>query len=72
MAPVTLDGKLLMQQLWAENVDWDEEIPTNQRERWRKIANEIRSLHKNAIPRCVSKISVESKQFTISCFCDAS
>ena len=41
LSPVTIQAKLLLQQLWQRNVEWDEPLPQPLQDQWVSIATEI-------------------------------
>lgn len=40
LGPIITLAKLLMQETWKENIDWDHELPANILNRWNKLKNE--------------------------------
>ena len=67
--PITIKGKMLIQQAWVSNVDWDETLPEDILQRWETVASEFSMLHTVPVPRKVGEVS-DSYQLHI--FCDAS
>ncbi|XP_050665163.1 uncharacterized protein LOC126965568 [Leptidea sinapis] len=53
VAPVTLLGKLIIQSLWSEHIDWDEKPPQKIVSLWRQIESELHVLETVKIPRFV-------------------
>ncbi|XP_030757297.1 uncharacterized protein LOC115883123 [Sitophilus oryzae] len=51
IGPVVVTAKLFMQEIWAAKLDWDEELPTNLRERWVLFSNSFIHLRSLQIPR---------------------
>ena len=51
LSPVTIQAKLLLQQLWQKNVQWDEPLPQPLQKRWISIATEIQLATKISISR---------------------
>lgn len=49
--PVTIRGKLLIQDLWKENLTWDNPVSDSFVERWESISNDINSLSDFAVDR---------------------
>ena len=43
--PVTVQGKILMKQIWSMNIEWDEEIPDELKSKWYKIESDFVKLH---------------------------
>ena len=73
-SPTILKGKLLLQTLWSQNLDWDEEIRDEDYLEWKSIQKDLEEIRKCKIPRCVTstKHSTENNKYTLTCFCDAS
>ncbi|XP_058449407.1 uncharacterized protein LOC131429350 [Malaya genurostris] len=67
---VIVSAKIFVQQLWAMNLSWDEELPAKQRDWWFNLRNEITKLAELQIPRRV--IANTEHRFALHCFCDAS
>ena len=70
--PITVKTKIMMQQLWKQNVKWDEILPKNVKESWIKWLNELSHLElvEIVIPRPYFKDNVNDIQFHV--FCDSS
>ncbi|XP_058448630.1 uncharacterized protein LOC131428600 [Malaya genurostris] len=47
-----IHGKILIQDLWRAKTGWDESIPVNLRDKWRRWTELFRSLDQISIPRC--------------------
>ncbi|XP_068735663.1 uncharacterized protein [Montipora capricornis] len=67
-SPVTLNGKLFLQELWKNELDWDETLSELQQQQWYKIQDDHTPLSSIPVPR-YSGIGTENKLF---CFTDAS
>ncbi|XP_048587404.1 uncharacterized protein LOC125570185 [Nematostella vectensis] len=52
ITPISIRAKILIQDLWKLNVDWDEPLNGEIRTRWLSIAQEIRQSTNLTIPRC--------------------
>ena len=52
LAPVTLKGKQILQQMYKDKLDWDSPVPDNVRPEWEKWRQEIIELKKLEIQRC--------------------
>lgn len=52
IAPVTLKGKQILQQMCKDKLDWDSPIPEYIRPQWEKWRQEITELEKLEIPQC--------------------
>ncbi|XP_062711167.1 uncharacterized protein LOC109417082 [Aedes albopictus] len=66
--------KILLQEVWRANVDWDEQIPDNLFEKWRDWLRLLPELEKLRIPRCYRQVvsSLEAASIEMHVFVDAS
>ncbi|XP_065076520.1 uncharacterized protein LOC135700058 [Ochlerotatus camptorhynchus] len=66
--------KILLQEVWRANVQWDESIPENLFERWRDWVRLLPELEQLRIPRCYRQIvtSTEAATIEMHVFVDAS
>ena len=51
IAPSTLEPKLNIQELWRRNVDWDDELPSELKQRWEEWKKTLQDLPSMEIPR---------------------
>ena len=51
IAPVTIQAKILLQDLWKKRVHWDEPLEESLQNRWNNIVKEIRDATELVIPR---------------------
>ncbi|XP_069126383.1 uncharacterized protein [Argopecten irradians] len=42
LSPVSIRGKIFMQELWKHNYTWDQELPENVTEKWKIVSDELR------------------------------
>ncbi|XP_058816162.1 uncharacterized protein LOC131679450 [Topomyia yanbarensis] len=70
LGPVVMNAKMFVQQLWAENLPWDNELSEEQSLWWKKYRTDIHHLQSVEIPRRV--LVNASRQYSLHCFCDAS
>lgn len=70
ICPVVVKAKNLMQELWKQNIGWDESVPTNVVNDWQKIKNEICILNEISIPRWI--FYEPNHEIELHGFCDAS
>ncbi|XP_055604341.1 uncharacterized protein LOC129752591 [Uranotaenia lowii] len=70
VAPVVVLGKLLMQGVWNEKIDWDEKITTELVPQWEQFCEAINSVGMLRIPRQV--VAPMAIRFEIHGFADAS
>ncbi|KAK7933319.1 hypothetical protein WMY93_004215 [Mugilogobius chulae] len=52
VAPFTLSGKSILQDLCRRGIDWDDPIPENMRTRWEEWKRGLQSLNSVSVPRC--------------------
>ena len=68
LSPITIVGKLLMQDIWREHHGWDELLPAHITERWEIIAPEFNKMNSIEIPRS----ELRSGNISLHAFADAS
>jgi hypothetical protein len=72
-APVTLKGKLLLQELWANGFDWDNVIADIKLiQKWLSVESDISSIIQHQIPRHIHEVQGKTKKYRLLCFTDAS
>ena len=52
LSPITVRAKLLIQELWQKNMDWDEPLDQPTTSKWNYIADDLQKAVKTTIPRC--------------------
>ncbi|XP_048747853.2 uncharacterized protein LOC125660050 [Ostrea edulis] len=73
IAPVTIQGKLILRDLISGTVDWDEPLSENHRVQWEQWKNSLKACENLFIPRAYSPISLrKAVRVEIHTFCDAS
>ena len=73
ISPVSLKGKIILQQLSRLRLGWDDPIPDYERQKWRDWLNVLPSLKEVSIPRCVRLFtSTTPVQHDVHIFSDAS
>jgi hypothetical protein len=71
VSPYVIKGKMIMQEVWASGVDWDEQIPQElEKKAWEWIS-EISELAQAKVPRCL-QLSEKICSFELHTFGDAS
>lgn len=70
LGPIILRGKRIIQDLWKENVDWDEEIPMFLKEKWLKFNFELKKINEIFIDRWIGTSEINDIQ--LHGFSDAS
>lgn len=68
-SPVTIKGKLLMQEAWKLKIDWDDSLPEEVKNEWRSLQTELKELQQVSLPRATA---CENEGCTLHVFCDAS
>ena len=70
IAPLTVRAKMLVQELWIQKFNWEQELPPELRDHWQQLIKELRQISTIKIPRCV--ITLHTVHLELHCFCDAS
>ncbi|XP_070511538.1 uncharacterized protein [Cardiocondyla obscurior] len=70
MGPLIIVAKLIMQETWQAQVEWDETLSPDLHHRWSSFREQLQILRGARVPRWVG--SEASKQVQIHGFCDAS
>lgn len=71
VSPCTLHAKVLMQRIWEQGINWDEEVCDDIKQDFEKFFNDLPNLSNLKIPRWV-KISSNTLPVTLFGFSDAS
>lgn len=71
IAPFLINGKIIMQKLWSQEIDWDQILPTELHTEWETYYKSLPRLNELRIPRNVTPDN-QSEQFEIFGFGDAS
>ena len=69
VTPVTFYGKVFLQELWKQGLQWDEPLLEHLHDEWKEILLKLRPLMTLKIPRFVGNVS---KLCELLVFCDAS
>ena len=73
LSPVTIRSKILIQQLWEENFEWDETVTENLSEKWTQLAKDIENATEFIFQRYYfSNTSTNTSPPTLHIFTDAS
>jgi hypothetical protein len=62
LGPVIIRYKIFIQQLWLRQISWDEELPHDLQETWKKQYRRLPALNNISIPRLVK---IKGKMTTI-------
>jgi len=71
LSPVTIQAKILMQDLWRSGISWDDPLPPEHTNRWQKIVEDLQGTSKVIIPRLYFTPS-HSQPEELHVFADAS
>lgn len=72
IAPTTVCMKILLQRVWEAHVEWDETVPEELQENWRRWRSELNSLLGRSIPRCYFPRHIKVASTQLHGFSDAS
>ena len=70
LCPVILLGKVLLQNLWKKQLDWDDELDMADQTEWSDVKMDLACIGQVEMKRCIRE-SGESK-YHLVCFCNAS
>ncbi len=71
-SPVTIKARIALQDVWkAKQFDWDDPLPDDTSETWKKLFKEIESLKNVVFPRCLQPTEVSGPS-ELHVFSDAS
>ena len=65
--PVTLRAKLMLQSLWKEGLEWDDELSVERIDVWKNIETDLKKISEVKVPRYIGNGTCQ-----LLCFCDAS
>lgn len=70
LGPVIITAKILLQEIWSENLDWDDILPKQILLKWQCLKQQLKHLAKFQIPRYIIETNVEIVELHV--FSDAS
>ncbi|XP_071639832.1 uncharacterized protein [Temnothorax longispinosus] len=70
LSPVTISGRILVQELWSSGLDWDDELPPVLLAKWKQFMCQLQEASSFTFPRWIGLNQIDS--FEIHGFCDAS
>ncbi|KAH9634757.1 hypothetical protein HF086_013617 [Spodoptera exigua] len=73
LAPITLQAKLLFQNLWndsCQNIGWDDNVPDSIEKEWRQIKSDLPNIKFITLPRWIKYEN--NSTIELQAFCDAS
>lgn len=68
ISPVIVQAKLILQEVWKLQLDWDTEVPETIASKWRDFAEKLEAVNNIRIPRCIGRYNISF----LCGFCDAS
>ena len=71
-SPIVLCPRILLQESWAENLSWDDEVSTNIKVKFLKWLDELKELNQMQVPRCLFGDINDNDKVSLHTFCDAS
>ena len=57
ISPVTVEAKLMFQQMWTTGTDWDDEVPDDIQQRWKLWLHNLEEAREIEIPRYVGMVN---------------
>ncbi|GFW90678.1 integrase catalytic domain-containing protein, partial [Trichonephila clavipes] len=72
ISPFTARMKCLLQDLWKEEIQWDDPLPTHIEKEWKKWSEELPYLRNLKIPRLVLESTLLEDYVELHSFCEAS
>jgi hypothetical protein len=70
ISPVTISGKILIQELWSSGLDWDDRLPPGLLKKWCEFRDQLQEASSFTFPRWIG--FNPSDHFEVHGFCDAS
>ncbi|XP_036150329.1 uncharacterized protein LOC118648147 [Monomorium pharaonis] len=71
VGPILTRAKLIMQETWVSDLDWDEPLTDNLRKAWDAYVEDVRGVGSIRVPRRVIQCP-NAMRFCLHAFCDAS
>ncbi|XP_044749148.1 uncharacterized protein LOC123309880 [Coccinella septempunctata] len=68
----TIKAKILMQDIWRTDLNWDEDLNENLLKTWKKWMDELAKIAEVRIPRCYSLQIPIARNIELHTFCDSS
>lgn len=70
--PVIVTAKLILQEVWKSQLDWDSPVPAIIADQWSIFVNQLPKLNSIHIPRCVIDTEISHRSVLLCGFSDAS
>ena len=71
-SPVTLRGKLFLQELWNQRLSWDEHLSEENKCQWNTIQEDLKQLEISQFPRYIGLEPTNKSDNQLLVFCDTS
>ena len=71
-SPVTLRGKLFLQDLWNQKLSWDDHLSEENKSAWNVIKADLKQLATSQFPRYIGLEKTDKSYNQILVFCDSS
>ena len=72
LSPLTVQSKILVQELWKDQYGWDEVLPVSVQTKWRKWLQDVEVLEQVEVSRRYFSSLPDPPKKEIHAFCDAS
>lgn len=72
LSPLTVQSKILVQELWKDQYGWDEVLPVSAQTKWRKWLQDVEVLEQVEVSRRYFSSLPDPTKKEIHAFCDAS
>ncbi|XP_071057554.1 uncharacterized protein [Onthophagus taurus] len=70
LAPVVIKAKILIQELWLQELEWDQSVPDQVKHPWLQFQEELKALEEINLPRWIK--TRKGSKVELHGFCDAS
>lgn len=72
IAPFIVHAKIILQEIWKANINWDEKITEDLNVEWNKWKSGLKNLENFSVPRCYTPVLWTASSVQLHLFCDAS
>lgn len=72
IANFIVQGKVLLQNIWRSQIDWDDEITDILNDQWQIWLSDLKNIYKFQIPRQYFSLNRNRSEIQLHVFCDAS
>lgn len=72
LAPLTIRGRLLLQDIWRSGIAWDDKLECAEFVRWQGWVNDLSKVEQCVVPRCYLTPDKQLIKTELHTFCDAS